>query len=206
LNDGQQGSGSGLDADTVDSKESSGLGNTIDGKTIIENSDGDIEVNPSNIVDNSSIIVNPDNNLATAKPDLVFDFEDDLNGFQTFGDTNSNYERTSNFRYNGDYSFQMYSEGQSGEGGIEKTIDLSGYTLLKIYVKTRYPYDNDEIFLRVDGNKIYSETTNAWISWKEINYDISNIDGNTKIEAGIDADGDSDFIYFYVDYVQVIQE
>jgi len=150
------GDGSVDDSQTLQGNQPSDLGNTIDQKTIEENSNGDIQV-------------------AKNKTVLIGDFENN-----NFGEWNKKFGSSFvNLNGDGAENTNVGVAYSSDDASIERTIDLTGFKELRLFAKETFPYDNFRIIL--DGSIKFSDSSLPQ-SFTEIVLDISQITGSTTIE------------------------
>ena len=150
----EQGDGSGLDADTVDGSEASELGNNIDGKTITENENGEIQADPDIRGQGWEKIAEKSNNGSNMTISLtanyrlrkVFAFVDGPDGnsmkrldIRFNGDASSNYQyyRPSGHEVSGNDSIESVSLGSSRDTHtLQMTVQATrGYDTLADEIK-----------------------------------------------------------------------
>ena len=186
LNNGQQGDGSGLDADTLDAKESTEIGKTPDGVTIIEEG-GVLKTKPNTVI--------------------VGDFENGNSGSWTseFGSFDSTYGGAEGSSNSGRLNI---IDGNNEI--VKRTFDLSSYSTLTFYARVdlnNYNEVGDYFECIVGGNvEVQVEANSTDDSWKEYEVDISNYTGSEEIELRINAndqDGDNDNMACAVDRIKL---
>ena len=128
LNGGEQGEGSGLDADTVDLKESRDLGNNIDGKSITKNQNNELKVS----TDNKSIALNSNNNLQSyfvhESVEIIGDFENDLKGSwntESYGFVTSD----SGGAEGGNYCMRV-----AGDRQTDRSVDFTDKGVVEVHI------------------------------------------------------------------------
>lgn len=194
LNNGEQGEGSGLNADKVDNSEASELGETIDDLTITKNSQEELRQSET--------------------LSIIGDFENSFGDWtkSASGDwTTSDIIRTDSVSYKGNYSvkFDAAVNSKTGTFTISRSVDFSDFSeseLSNFFMWANVGVSlNDQIFLKVivNGNEELSVSNQDLTqnSWVQITLDLSNYSGTNDVTIEWDIQDDQSSWGLYVDYI-----
>jgi len=182
LNNGEQGEGSGLNADKVDNSEGSELGNTIDGSSITENAQGEIQ--------------------ATQRI-YKADFENSKNGW-IFGEDTS---RSTAASQSGSFCAEIYIK--NGKDGIKREFNLDNVsTVIFSYRNTTetknsgFDRASGEYIVRVGSDEAFNSGNIDQDTWATAEVDVSSYSGTKKIHIEV-KNSSSLYWEYYLDDIEV---
>lgn len=136
-----------------------------DGITIIENSNGQLEVNK-----NQTIFADFENGNMGDWSITGPAFNEVVTG-ATGAESTSNYVRI---------------RDNTSESYMVRQIDMSDFETLVVFKQTDSTGDTtDEIYIDVDGAREYSEEPTSTTGWEEIQIDVSGISSTVEVRLGI---------------------
>lgn len=165
LNGGEQGDGSGLDADLTDGKEADDIGNSPDEETILFDENGDLQVSPKTVI--------------------LGDFENNDSGSWTVDSdwyTSDGVGGAENTSY-----YMHYGDNSAGTPGFSRSIDFTDIEEIVFFYYVEDGTAGDDIVLKIGGSDAFRKDTGGVASeWVEVVVDTSTISGSQTIEFRVD--------------------